>query len=90
MIAAATVTAITAFSLWDHLTPAEMLAIRLHEKNGRHILGSVCKDGWLSHSRGSGTCSHHKGVAYQVDTIIYEQSMQECHKKAAKISWLPQ
>ena len=24
--------------------------------------GSVCKDGWLSSSRGRGTCSWHNGV----------------------------
>lgn len=24
--------------------------------------GSLCRDGWVSRSRGSGTCSHHGGI----------------------------
>ncbi len=28
---------------------------------------AVCRDGWYSRSSGSGTCSHHGGVAYWVD-----------------------
>ena len=28
------------------------------------ISGAVCRDGWISQSTGSGTCSHHGGVLY--------------------------
>ena len=24
--------------------------------------GAICEDGWVSHSKGRGTCSHHGGV----------------------------
>jgi|GEM_PF-1607138 len=30
---------------------------------GSAKIGAVCKDGWVSYSTGSGTCSHHGGVA---------------------------
>lgn len=36
--------------------------IRVREICPRH--GSTCKDGTYSSSRGSGTCSHHGGIAY--------------------------
>lgn len=29
--------------------------------------GAICKDGWRSHSTGSGTCSWHGGVDYYLD-----------------------
>lgn len=30
---------------------------------GSEIIGSICQDGWLSDSTGTGTCSYHDGVA---------------------------
>lgn len=29
--------------------------------------GAICRDGWRSHSTGSGTCSWHGGVDYYLD-----------------------
>lgn len=33
------------------------------------VAGSICNDGWVSASEGSGTCSHHAGVARFCDGV---------------------
>ncbi|MCM1959052.1 DUF3761 domain-containing protein [Acinetobacter modestus] len=39
------------------------------ESNNSSI--TICKDGWVSHSSGSGTCSHHGGVSSSSSTTTY-------------------
>lgn len=60
--------------------------------------GSVCNDGWLSRSKGQGTCSHHGGINYAAtqarirDTTSYStvqsHSPAECERFARRKSWL--
>lgn len=38
---------------------------------------SVCRDGWISNSRGSGTCSWHGGVSHE-DEIKRDRDRREC------------
>lgn len=51
------------------------------KNSGTVIHGAVCEDGWLSTSRGSGTCSHHGGVKYYIDTVVEEAKLQPLHNK---------
>ena len=43
---------------------------------------NICKDGWESSSRGSGTCSHHGGIArtplYYTPTQPHPQTRHDC------------
>lgn len=60
--------------------------------------GSVCWDGWVSSSKGPGTCSHHSGIDYQATRdreerftwheTVSRYSSAQCQKKARGISWL--
>lgn len=71
----------------DNLTPVDTLAERLHQRSGKMIHGSVCKnDGWFSRKRGSGTCSYHGGVDSIKDSVIYDKTMEQCKKEAEKTS----
>lgn len=74
--------------LWDHLTPVEQLAARLYKQSRKKVKGSVCRDGWYSKSRGSGTCSHHGGVLFKKDSLIPMKTVEESHAEAEEISWL--
>ena len=47
--------------------------------------GAICNDGWVSHSHGRGTCSHHGGVDYYFYEGDYSQSTASCLEKANKI-----
>lgn len=43
---------------------------------------AVCKDGWLSESQGSGTCSGHGGINHYVDTVIYGDTKEQCRERS--------
>lgn len=57
-------------------SPKQLLRVG---QNGFRIL-SICKDGWLSQSHGSGTCSSHGGIDRSVDTVVYGESLDACRK----------
>ena len=39
------------------------LGPQIQAQYGAYRVGAICNDGWQSQSTGSGTCSHHGGVA---------------------------
>ncbi len=88
----ATISAISIFGLSfrDHLTPIDTLTMRLYERSKKTIKGSICRDGWFSKSRGSGSCSSHQGVLTKKDSIVPAKTMKECRDEAKEISWLPE
>ncbi|MFA6151003.1 MAG: TIR domain-containing protein [Chitinophagaceae bacterium] len=43
---------------------------------------AVCKDGWLSESQGSGTCSGHRGIDHYVDTVVYGDTKEQCREQS--------
>ena len=47
--------------------------------------GAVCNDGWISHSQGRGTCSHHGGVNYYFYRGECMKSRSECEKEAIEL-----
>lgn len=47
--------------------------------------GAVCNDGWISHSQGRGTCSHHGGVSFYFYSGDYKKSKAECEKEAIEL-----
>lgn len=81
--------ALVALSFTDMLTPVDTLTKRLHEQSRRAINVAICRDGWLSRSHGSGTCSHHGGIDHYQDSAVYDKTLEECRKEAEKISWFP-
>jgi hypothetical protein len=58
------------------------LANFIHEETRWSHSGAVCKDGWISHSSGRGTCSHHGGVSHWFSKGDYSKSIEECRKEA--------
>jgi hypothetical protein len=74
--------------LQDHLTPVEQLAAHLYVQSKKKVKGSVCRDGWYSKSRGSGTCSSHGGVLFKKDSVMPMKTVEESHAEAEEISWL--
>ncbi len=53
-----------AFMLKDYAKPDKPIMQTMIGTGDMWVRGSRCKDGWFSTSRGSGSCSHHGGVAY--------------------------
>lgn len=76
------------YALRDHFTPVDVLAERLHEQSRHRFTGSACRDGWLSHSQGQGTCSGHGGVEYKFEKDRYGKTLERCRKEAEEISWI--
>jgi hypothetical protein len=74
------------YSLADKFTPVDILARKLYEKNRRMQDKAKCNDSTTSRSKGSGTCSRHKGVAYYFKDTSGAKTMEECRREAAKIS----
>lgn len=72
----------------EGLTPVESLARRYHEESRYTYSGSLCWDGWESHSRGRGTCSHHGGVKSYFEKGDYSLTFQQCLEKAKQKSWI--
>jgi len=86
-IAAIGVTVVLGFM--DKLTPVDILARRIYEKS-KITKVTRCSDGTISFSQGGGSCSSHDGVwEYNVDTVIYSRSLEECREEAEAISLLP-
>ena len=75
------------YSISDNLTPVDVLTDRIHEKSSLGKYKAVCNDGTLSRSRGRGTCSHHGGVDYYIDTVAYEKTIEQSRAEAQQISW---
>ena len=71
----------------EGLTPVKILARKYHEDSRYKFSGSLCKDGWKSHSRGRGTCSHHGGIKFYFEKGEYSLTYDECLKKARETSW---
>jgi len=74
----------------DKFTDPNKLGLKLYEskKNRYQFNGSICNDGWTSHSQGRGTCSHHNGVDYEFYKGDYIKSLEVCVEEAKKISWI--
>lgn len=72
----------------DGLTSVDVLSERIYEREVYEFNGSVCNDGSISHSQGSGTCSWHDGVAYKFYKGDHKYSMDECKKIAKDLSWV--
>lgn len=79
---------LSSFLLRDRFTPVDQLALRLYDHSRKRIKGSVCKDGWYSKSRGSGTCSSHGGVLFKKDSVMPTKTVEESREEAGEISWL--
>ena len=60
----------------------DVLTDFLLENSKYKFSGAICNDGWISHSQGRGTCSHHGGVAYYFYEGNYSKSIDECKKQA--------
>lgn len=78
-----------AFLFSDKFTPVEILTKMIHERSKEKYRGAVCKDGTISPSRGQGTCSHHGGVDYYIDSIIYLKSFEQSKEEAKQTTMLP-
>ena len=59
-----------------------------NKSNKRKFNGAVCRDGWISHSQGRGTCSWHGGVSYYFYKGNYIKTKEECRREAEKFSWI--
>jgi|GEM_PF-2276532 len=71
----------------DRLIPVEELAKNLRERSLERIRGAVCRDSTFSSSTGRGTCSHHGGIAYYLDTAIYHKTWKESLEEARQKTW---
>lgn len=71
----------------EGLTPVETLAKKYYEVSRYTYSGTICRDGWKSHSRGSGTCSHHGGIKSYFEKGDYSLTFQQCVEKARQKSW---
>ena len=58
------------------------------KSNKRKFNGAVCRDGSISHSQGSGTCSWHGGVCHYFYKGNYIKTREECRREAQKFSWV--
>jgi len=62
-----------------------VLANYFHENSKYEFSGAVCNDGWISHSQGRGTCSHHGGIQYYFYEGQYSKTIEECKSNAKDI-----
>ena len=62
----------------------DVLTNYLHEESVYKGNGAICRDDWVSHSTGRGTCSHHGGVRYWYFKGQYSRTIEECRKEAVK------
>ena len=60
----------------------DVLTNYLHKDSRYKFNGAICNDGWISHSQGRGTCSHHKGVDFYFYEGNYSKNIQQCRKEA--------
>lgn len=73
----------------EGFTPVEELAKKFHEQSiYSYKVGAICSDGWISNAKGRGACSHHGGVLTWRYKKVYLKSIEECRKKAIKLSWM--
>lgn len=72
----------------EGITPVNILAEQIHEKSKNKFNGAICNDGWVSHSQGRGTCSHHDGVNYYFYKGEYSKTYEESLQEAKLKSWL--
>lgn len=85
----ATCSALT-YVLADKFTPVDVLAQKLFERSKITNKGTVCKDGFISRSKGGkGTCSSHGGIDHRFEKTIYTKTLEQCRREAAATSWLP-
>lgn len=63
----------------------DVLTKYLHEDSRYKFSGAICNDGWVSHSQGRGTCSHHRGVDFYFYEGNYSKSIQQCKKESKNI-----
>lgn len=50
-----------------------MQAMPLYKQSPDNVAGSVCEDSMITRGHGQGACSHHGGVARQIDSAEYEK-----------------
>ncbi len=72
----------------EGFTSAEVLAVRIYEESRYGFNGAICRDGWTSHSRGRGTCSHHGGVGYFISRDDHRLTREQAFVEARKRSWI--
>jgi hypothetical protein len=72
----------------DGLTTVDALTFKLYERSKYKFSGTICNDGFISHSQGQGSCSWHDGVKKRFKKGDYSKSIEECYVEAKKISWM--
>lgn len=72
----------------DGFTSVDVLTERIYNREVYEFSGSVCQDGWISHSQGRGTCSWHGGVRYEFYKGQHKKTREECKKIAKELSWV--
>jgi hypothetical protein len=72
----------------EGFTPVNELTNKIHEESKYKYSGSICIDGTISSSQGSGSCSWHGGVAKEFNAGEYSKSIDQCRKEALKLSWI--
>jgi hypothetical protein len=78
-----------AFLFSDKITPVDVLTKKIRERSKEKYHCAVCKDGTISYSEGQGTCSHHGGVAFYIDSTMYHKSFEQSMKEAKETTILP-
>lgn len=72
----------------DGFTSVDILTEKIYHESRFGFNGAICRDGWISHSRGRGTCSHHGGVRYYFTKNDHQISREEAREEARKRSWI--
>jgi hypothetical protein len=55
----------------------DLLTVFIREDTKYTHSGAICNDGWVSHSTGRGTCSHHGGVRKWFSKGDYSITIEE-------------
>lgn len=69
-----------AFQFVDRNTLENGSKKKKHKENQKVYKGAVCMDSTISSSQGSGTCSHHGGVARYLDSIEYYKALEQSRR----------
>ena len=67
-------------------TPVGRITRQIYEDSKLPFNGAICRDGWMSHSHGPGTCSYHGGVDHYIDTVAYLKTISQSHEEAKELN----
>jgi hypothetical protein len=70
------------------LTTVDILTEKIYVDSKRKFNGARCKDGYISHSQGRGTCSWHDSVDYYFFKGDETKTYSECRDEAFEMTWL--